>query len=171
MRPRDREGASRGAEVRRVATAAVLMLLWLAMSGLFKPLIIGFGVASVLVVALVTWRMDRTDGDRLLMQLKPLAFAGYILWLLVEIARANWAVTKIVLSPRIRTRQHLFPVRTTQATDLGQVIFANSITLTPGTITVETEPGRFLVHALDYSADDNLALADMDARVSRTEAA
>ncbi|MFT5006667.1 MAG: multicomponent Na+:H+ antiporter subunit E, partial [Paracoccaceae bacterium] len=53
--------------------------------------------------------------------------------------------------------------------DLGQVIFANSITLTPGTISVESEDGHFLVHAVNYSADDNLALADMDHRVGRIE--
>jgi multicomponent Na+:H+ antiporter subunit E len=51
------------------------------------------------------------------------------------------------------------------------VIFANSITLTPGTVSVETEEGYFLVHAISYSADDMDALADMDARVSATELA
>ena len=88
---------------------------------------------------------------------------------MVEIAKANWAVTKLILAPKIHLRQHMFPVRYTQISDLGQVIFANSITLTPGTISVECEQGHFLVHAVDYSADDNLALADMDHRISRTE--
>ena len=48
-------------------------------------------------------------------------------------------------------------------------MFANSITLTPGTISVETEPGRFLVHAVNFSEDDHTALADMNARVARIE--
>jgi multicomponent Na+:H+ antiporter subunit E len=67
--------------------------------------------------------------------------------------------------------QNLFQVPYTQRTDLGQVVFANSITLTPGTVSVETEEGYFLVHAISYSADDMDALADMDARVSATELA
>ena len=67
-------------------------------------------------------------------------------------------------------RQHLFRVPTSQTTELGQVIFANSITLTPGTITVETEGHGLLVHAISYSEDDDKALAEMDRRVSATEA-
>jgi multicomponent Na+:H+ antiporter subunit E len=147
------------------------MALWLLMSGLFKPLIIGFGAASVVLVLVVVKRMDAVDGDRLDIRLKPLAFALYLMWLMVEIAKANWAVTKLVLAPKMKLRQHLFAVRADQSSDLGQVIFANSITLTPGTISVETEAGEFLVHAVDYSADDNLALADMGHRVAKTEMA
>jgi len=147
------------------------MALWLLMSGLFKPLIIGFGVASVVLVLVVVKRMDKVDGDRLDIGLNPLAFALYLMWLLVEIAKANWVVTKLVLSPEMKLRQHLFAVHCGQKTDLGQVIFANLITLTPGTISVECNEGEFLVHAVDYSADDNLALADMGQRVTATEMA
>lgn len=141
------------------------------MSGVYKPLVIFFGVASVALVIVVIRRMDAVDEDRLDLRLRPLKFIGYILWLLVEIAKANWAVTRIILSPKMPIRQHLFVVPNTQATDLGRVIFANSITLTPGTISVETEEDCFLVHAVGYSDGDIDAMADMDARVSATEAA
>jgi len=155
--------------VRTLSTATVLAALWLLMSGIYEPLIIGLGAASVLVVILVVRRMDAVDGDRVELRLRPVGFIGYVLWLLVEIAKANWMVTKIILSRKMALRQHLFSISYSQKTDLGQVIFANSITLTPGTITVETEPGAFLVHAVAYSGDDLAALADMDARVSATE--
>lgn len=145
--------------------------MWLLMSGLYKPLIVGFGAASVVLVMFVVRRMDAVDGDRVQLYLKPLGFVGYFLWLLKEIAKANWVVTKIVLSPSMPIRQHLFVVPLTQKTDLGQTIFANSITLTPGTITVECEQGHFLVHALGYSETDDAALADMDARVTAIETA
>ena len=146
-----------------------LLALWLLTSGLFTPMLIGLGVVSVLVVIFVTARMDAQDDDRVGIRLSPVRFAKYLIWLMVEIARANWAVTKIVLSRKMTIRQHMFSVPYTQKTDLGQVIFANSITLTPGTITVETEDGNFLVHAVDYSDDDPAALADMDARVTASE--
>lgn len=139
------------------------------MSGLYKPLILGFGAASVVLVLYVLHRMDTVDGDRVEIRLKPLATVGYFGWLLVEIAKANWAVTKVILSPKMPIRQHLFSVPYTQETDLGQVVFANSITLTPGTLTVETDLGFFLVHALAHSPDDMDALADMDAHVSAIE--
>jgi multicomponent Na+:H+ antiporter subunit E len=157
--------------VRLLGTSLLLFALWLLMSGLYKPLIIGFGAASVILVMLVTRRMDAVDGDKIQLNLKPLEFLKYFGWLLVEIAKANWAVTRIILSPEMPIRQHLFAVPYTQKTDLGQVIFANSITLTPGTISVEVEPGYFLVHAVSYSDGDMDSLADMDARVSATEAA
>jgi len=155
--------------VRTAVTGVTLMGLWLLMSGIYKPLMIGFALGSVAVVLLVSWRMDVVDGDKVQMRLRPFGFVGYILWLLVEIARANWLVTKVILSPKMPIRQHLFAVPYSQKTDLGQVIFANSITLTPGTITVETEPGSLLVHALAYGVEDDAALADMDRRVSATE--
>ena len=113
--------------------------------------------------------MNRVDDDRIQFELNPLKFIGYIGWLLVEIAKCNIAVTKTILSSSMPINQNLFDVPYTQRTDLGQVIFANSITLTPGTVTVETEDGHFLVHALSYSHDDLEALAGMDRRVRAAE--
>jgi multicomponent Na+:H+ antiporter subunit E len=165
-----RQGDLRG-QVTRFLTAVVLFALWLLMSGIYKPLIIAFGLGSVLLVTYVVARMDKVDGDPVRMPLKPLTYSGYLLWLLVEIAKANWVVTRIILSPGLRLRQHLFRIPVTQKSDLGQVIFANSITLTPGTITVETETGAFLVHALNYSDADPGALADMDRRITAAERA
>lgn len=161
----------KGLKVRILGAFIVFLGLWLLLSGVYKPLTIGLGVASTLVVIFILARMDYIDEDRVAFHLKPLGFLSYQGWLLVEIAKASWAVTKIVLSPAMPIKQHMFSVPYTQKSDLGQVIFANSITLTPGTVTIETEPGQFLVHALDYSADDKDALADMDRRVTACEKA
>ncbi len=152
-----------------VVTAILLAVLWLLMSGIYKPLILSFGAASVAIVVWVLARMDKVDGDSLEWRLKPTALLGYFLWLMKEIAKANWAVTKVILSPRMHLRQHLFAVPVSQRTDIAQVAFANSITLTPGTITIETEPGRFLVHALSYCDATPGELAEMDARMTAVE--
>ncbi len=155
--------------MRVVITTLVLFAIWLLMSGLFKPLLISLGAASVIVVVLVGKRMDAVDGDRVELNLRPIAFLRYLVWLLVEIFRANWTVTKIILSAEMPIRQHLFSVPSSQTTEVGQVIFANSITLTPGTITVETEGNNFLVHAVAFDSTTCEELADMDQRVSVTE--
>ncbi len=55
--------------------------------------------------------------------------------------------------------------------EVAQTVFGNSITLTPGTITVEAEDDFFWVHAVGYDESDHAALAEMDARVTATEAA
>ena len=130
-----------------------------------------FGAGSVLLVLFLTYRMNQVDDDRVQIELNPLKFLGYIGWLLVEIAKSNIAVTKTVLAYQMPIKQNFFNVPYTQRTDLAQVVFANSITLTPGTVTVETDDGFFLVHALLYSDDDIDALAEMDRRVSATELA
>lgn len=132
-------------------------------------MVIGFGVASVVLVLVIVRRMDHVDCDHIDASINPLKALGYFAWLLVEIAKCNWTVTKVILSPGLPTRQHMFVVPYTQRSDLAQVVFSNSITLTPGTISVETEQGHFLVHALSYGPSDDVDLAQMDRRVSGIE--
>jgi len=155
--------------LRNIVVIVILLALWLLMSGIFTPMLIGLGLASALLALYVTRRMGAEDNDQFHLHLSPFRFAKYLVWIMLEIARANWAVTKAILSRNMGIRQHLFRVPVTQKTDLAKVIFANSITLTPGTITVESEGDYFLVHAVCYSESDPEAIADMDARVSACE--
>ena len=155
--------------MRAIIYTVLLAALWLLWSGIYKPLLVSFGAGSVLLVLLITHRMNRVDGDRLDISLNPIRFIGYFLWLLKEIAVSNMNVTRVILAGTMPIKQNLFRIPYTQKSDLGQVIFANSITLTPGTVTVETEENEFLVHALSYSEDDLHSLAEMDRRVSATE--
>ena len=156
-------------KLKAIASAIFLMALWLLMSGVYKPLVIGFGLGSVFLIMIILWRMDKVDGDHVQIRLNPLRFLGYIIWLFGEIAKSNWAVTRVILSPVMQIRQKMLVVPQSQKTDLAQVIFANSITLTPGTITVETEENGLLVHALSYCPEDDASLTDMDRRVSAVE--
>ena len=159
------------AQLRFTAYALFLGAIWLLWSGIYKPLILFFGVASVGLVLFITHRMNMVDDDRVSIEINPLKFLGYLFWLFVEIAKSNIKVTKIILTPSMPICQNLFEVPFSQRTDIGQVIFANSITLTPGTVSVETETGHFLVHAICYTAEDMDGLAEMDSRVSATELA
>ncbi|MGI9350288.1 MAG: Na+/H+ antiporter subunit E [Rhizobiaceae bacterium] len=155
---------------RIIVAAFGLLALWLLMSGIYdKTLILIFGAFSVILSVYIALRLDKADGEQLKYPIGVFSTAKYLFWLLIEIAKSNWAVTKVILSGRNPDRQNLFWIPVTQESDLGQVVFANSITLTPGTITVETEGKHFLVHALDYSNGDLDSLGDMDARVSKIE--
>lgn len=158
--------------LRILLSTLMLFVLWLLLSGIYSPLIIWLGVASSVITVFVVRRMNAaTESNRLEIHLKPFAVIGYWIWLMGEIVKSNWAISKIILSPNMTLNKHHFNVPCTQKTDLGQATFANSITLTPGTITVDVEDGRFLVHAVSYSDDSLSALADMDARVSKIESA
>jgi len=149
-----------------------MFALWLLMSGIHNSFMIGLGAGSSVIVGILVWRMEKASpGARIRMSLRPVTFVSYIVWLMKEIAKANWAVTKAIMATDLSMRRHYFLVPVGQKTEVGQTIYANSITLTPGTLTVELEEGSFWVHALDYGDTTMDELADMDARVTATEAA
>ncbi len=155
--------------MKTIASAIFMIALWLLLSGIYKPMLVGFGVISVMLALFIVRRMDQVDGDELTVALNPIKFLTYFIWLLSEIAKSNWAVTKVILSGQPPQRQYFFDIPYSQSTDLGQTIFANSITLTPGTLTVKTEQSGFQIHALAHSDKDFEALADMDRRVTAIE--
>ena len=155
--------------IQGIIAALGLAALWLLMSGLYKTLIFVLGTLSVLLTIFIVNRMDKVDGHKLGYDIGIFATIKYLVWLMVEIAKSNWAVTKVILSGKKPENNNMFEVPVTQKSEIAQVIFANSITLTPGTVTVESEDDNFIVHALDFSEGDMDALADMDARVSAIE--
>ena len=152
-----------------ITMAIGLFGLWLLLSGFYdNSLLLGFGVISCVVCVYIAARMEVVDHESVPLQLK-LGIVGYLFWLTAEIGKANWAITKVILSPRMKLQQRMINIPASQKTDVGRVTFANSITLTPGTITVETEKNGFLVHALTNDAADFAALADMGERVTAVE--
>ena len=78
-------------------------------------------------------------------------------------------VASVILNPRLAIRPRLVRVKGSQKTELGQVIYANSITLTPGTITLDVRDGEFLVHALTEEAAAGVESGNMDRRVTALE--
>ena len=142
----------------------VLAILWLALSGMWwHMLITSFGAASVLISVYLTARMGVLDGESV-----PFAnlfrFVAYWVWLGGEIFKANITVVRLALAPQLNIRPVLTRVPVEHGSDLARATFANSITLTPGTVTVEVEPSGFLVHALDESLADQEAFRDMGRR-------
>lgn len=157
--------------IRVVLAALGLASLWLLLSGLYKTLIFSLGAISVILTVFIITRMDKVDEHKLGYDIGVFATFKYLLWLLKEIAKSNIAVTKIILAGKQPQHQKMFEVPVSQKSEIAQVVFANSITLTPGTITVETEDDNFIVHALDFNEGDLDALAEMDAQVTAIETA
>jgi multicomponent Na+:H+ antiporter subunit E len=94
---------------------------------------------------------------------------GYWAWLSKEIVKSAWDVSRIIVDPRLPISPSLVGFRPGQKTTVGLVVHANSITLTPGTITIEARPGEFLVHALTRQGAEGVTSGDMDRRVSSCE--
>ena len=133
-----------------IALGVALFGFWLALSGHYTPFLLAMGVLSTVLCVFIAMRMGLIDSETVPTQLRP-ALPLYWLWLVVEIITANWNVGRIILSRCPNLGQQFILVPTSQSTEMGRVIFANSITLTPGTATVETAEHAMLVHALHPS--------------------
>ena len=151
-----------------ISLATVLYGLWLLLSGHYTTMlmIIG-GICAVFVVAIAI-RMDVVDHESHPVRLGFRVF-GYWRWLIWQIFWTNLDVARRILSPSLPIQPELFVVRTSQRSELGQVIYANSITLTPGTVTIEEKNGELIVHALTRSSAEEIRSGKMDRKVSAIE--
>ena len=147
---------------------AVLAFIWLTNSGFYTPLILTFGLVSILFVILIARRMKVVDGESLPLELWA-TLPGYYLWLLRKIIASNLEVAACVWGGLFSRKAAISPcserIPTNLRTDLGRVLYANSITLTPGTVAVDIDSHSVLVHALTRSGLDDLKQGEMEKRV------
>jgi multicomponent Na+:H+ antiporter subunit E len=151
-----------------LSLALVLYAVWLLWSGIYKPLLLILGAISCALVLLVVRRMNAFDQETAPVELS-LPALGYLPWLVWEIVKANVDVARRILSPGPPIDPRIIEVRAEQRSEIGRTVFANSITLTPGTVTVEVEGNRFHVHALTAEAAEGVLAGKMNRRVSRVE--
>ena len=126
------------------------------------------GIGSALAVLWFARRLDLVDPEGHPIHLGPRVLL-YWPWLIMEIVKSAWQVSKIILDPKLPISPTLVRFKPTQSTDVGLVIHAQSITLTPGTITIEAGPDEFLVHGLTRAGAHGVVDSDMDRRVSACE--
>ncbi len=149
-------------------TFVLLMLLWLVFSGQTAPLFLGFGVVASLIVSGFSHRMLFSEPRALGYAATLFRFSCYVPWLLVQILMANFHLLRLVFHPRVREMidPHLVDFSTQLKSELSIVTMANSITLTPGTITVTaSRNGRYRVHAIDRASSQNLP-GDMERKAA-----
>jgi multicomponent Na+:H+ antiporter subunit E len=152
-----------------LSSLCTLIAFWLLLSGMFTPFLVTAGVASAAAVIFISKRMDVVDDEGHPIHLAWGAVISYWPWLVRAIIASAWDVTRRIIDPRLPISPTLVSFAPSQKTALGLVTHANSITLTPGTIAVEVEPGRFLVHALSADAAAGLAGSEMDRRCTKLE--
>ncbi len=146
--------------------SVALAALWLALSGRSEPLLLALGAISIAVVVLLLSRMEIIDQETAAFH-RILPLARYWAWLGGQIVRANIAVARAVLKIDLDLSPRMIRVAAGQASDFGRTVFANSITLTPGTVTVDIDGDELVVHALLESMTDPAAFEDMGARATR----
>jgi len=143
-----------------------LAIFWLSNSGHYTPLLLSLGAVSIFLTVVLTWRLGGIDRESA-PYVRFFGFVGYLPWLVLEILKANYDVIKACLKADLDISPALVRVKTTCRTDLAKVTFANSITLTPGTVTIEVEGDKLLVHALYEASAGPGAFDEMDRRSAR----
>lgn len=151
------------------ALATVLALLWLGMSGVYKPVVLLLGVASVALVVWLTERMEvlGAEHDPGTLSWRLPIYWGWLVW---QIILANVMVARAVINPKLM-KPSMMRVPADTRSRVGLVTFGNSITLTPGTVTTELSDGSgdIEVHALLEEAAKDLGEGEMLKKVQWLE--
>ena len=148
--------------------AVFLFVLWLLLSGHYTILLIICGLCSTLVVVLLALRADLIDREIHPILIKP-SVLFYCIWLGWQVIKSNIDVMRRILDPRMPISPNIFTVRAGQRTEMGRVTYANSITLVPGTVSMDVDGDTIMVHALTHQAADVLERGEMNHRVCDVE--
>ena len=155
-----------------MTTAGFFILLfgtWLLWSGLYTPMLLSLGLVSCALVLVLAHRMGIVDEEGFPVRLVP-RILRYLPWLTIEVIKSNLELARRVLDPRLPIGPVIVELKSSQRTDLGRATYANSITLTPSTVTIEAESdGAFVVHAISPEAAADLRSGAMDRQVTRIE--
>jgi multicomponent Na+:H+ antiporter subunit E len=143
-----------------IGLAVLLFLLWLALSGQLNLLMLSLGLASTLFIVYVSHRMDVIDREEYPANMTPLLLRFW-LFLTREIVIANIDVVKRIFKPGKNISPQLIEIPLALRTDLSRVIYANAITLTPGTVSVKLNKETITVHTLSSEAAEDLCSGRM----------
>ncbi len=148
----------------------LLFVVWLLLSGHYTSPLMTYGALSCAGIVLLVRHLGILDEEALPVHLS-LRWLVYAPWLMKEIVLSNIAVAKVILTPGLPIHPRMIRLTASQSSDVSRVIYANSITLTPGTVTLDVRGSEFLVHSLTSDSAEGLLSGEMDRRVSRVEGA
>jgi multicomponent Na+:H+ antiporter subunit E len=150
-------------------TTIVMFAFWILLSGEFTFILITSGVVASLITAYLSHDIFVGKADLKTETGRVFKFIVYIPWLLWEIILANVEIAYLVLSPKPLVDPQLVRFKNDLKTDLGVVTLAHSITLTPGTVTVEANKEEFVIHAIWQKSADGIISGEMQRKVKKIE--
>ncbi len=153
---------------RAINLTVFLFAVWLLLSGHYTPLLIVMGLLSTLFIVVLAIRVDLVDREIHHVLLKPTVLT-YWIWLCREIIRSCIDVTRCILDPKLPISPGVIRVKAGQRTDLGRATYANSITLVPGTVSMDVDEDVITVHVLTRYYADDLDSGEMDRRICDIE--
>lgn len=144
--------------------ACIFALFWMLLSGHTGILLLTLGLVSIILVTWLVSRMDRNDNTPIRM-LFSIKFLSYLVWLIWQVIVTNLDVVKRIWNPSLPIKPATRKIKVSIKDPLLKTIYANSITLTPGTVTTEVGEDYFIVHALNAEGLDELEEGDMERRL------
>tara|TARA_B100000959_G_scaffold10534_1_gene10605 strand:+ start:590 stop:1093 length:504 start_codon:yes stop_codon:yes gene_type:complete len=150
-------------------TTIVMFAFWILLSGEFTFILITSGVVASLITAYLSHDIFIGKADLKTETGRVFKFIVYIPWLLWEIILANVEIAYLVLSPKPLVDPQIVRFKNDLKTDLGIVTLAHSITLTPGTVTVEANREEFVIHAIWQKSADGIIGGEMQQKVKKIE--
>lgn len=149
----------------KILLLAALVAAWLLWSGLYKPLLLGLGAFSCLLTIYLVYRMGHFHRDAYDLNY-GVRMVAYWFWLAKEMFLSSLQVARIVLTPRLPVDPQVIEIRATAEHPMDQAILGNSITVTPGTLTLDVHEGVLKVHSLTREGAEALLSGEMDRRVA-----
>ncbi len=150
-------------------TAIAMFIFWILLSGEFTFILITSGVVASLIVAYLSHDIFVGKADLKTETGRVFKFIVYIPWLLWEIILANVEIAYLVLNPKSLIDPQLVHFKNDLKTDLGIVTLAHSITLTPGTVTVDANREEFIIHAIWQKSAEGIIGGEMQRKVKKIE--
>lgn len=146
--------------------AILLSIFWLLLSGYIQPLLLSFGITSVIVVLFVLKRMDNVDQENLKTG-TGLRLIRYIPWLTGQIISSSLQVTRLIWGSADKVSPSLSKIKAGNIPPHRRALYANSITLTPGTLSVDLVDNEITVHALQKSSIEELKEGAMEKKITQ----
>lgn len=152
--------------MRYIRTSLIVAVVWLLLSGHYTALILSFGAVSSLIVVWFMWRMDRVDEDLGAPPMHPRVLY-YLLWLMWQVVLSNIDLVRRIWDPTLPIRPTWQRLDIKVTSSLAKTLYANSITLTPGTLTTDVREDHFMVHSLSPDGIEDLRKGRMEEQIQR----
>lgn len=152
--------------MRYIRSSLFVAVVWLLLSGHYTALILSFGAVSVLIVVWFMWRMERIDEKLDVLPMRP-RMLYYLLWLMWQVVLSNIDLVRRIWDPDLPIRPTWQRLDTKVTSSLAKTLYANSITLTPGTLTTDVREDHFMVHSLSPDGIEDLRKGGMEEQIQR----
>ena len=152
--------------MRYIRSSLLVAVVWLLLSGHYTALILSFGAVSVLIVIWFMWRMERVDEKLDVLPMRPRVLY-YLLWLMWQVVLSNIDLVRRIWDPTLPIRPTWQRLDIKVTSPLAKTLYANSITLTPGTLTTNVREDHFMVHSLSPDGIEDLRKGGMEEQIQR----